>query len=1505
MTTLAPDLLPASTAVRVEGALLSADLINKIRFADRELPGAAPADYGLPRGVRVEDAASRKWEYLKATYASFREQLAELGPDADSAKLTEREWLRVLLDELGYAGRTTVPRRDGIEVPGRKRGEYRVSHLWQTHLPVHLLRWDTDLDRGVGTGRAPQSMVQELLNVSDRHLWALLSNGRVLRVLRDSTALVGSAYVEFDLDAIFDGDQFADFQLLYAMLHASRFELTAKPEKKRRAATAADTADADGDVADAGEGTLDEVATAADDIELTPADCRIEWWRTFAIETGIRARDRLRNQVKAALGLLGSGFLGVNPALGEALTRGGKAALDDFHHELLRLAYQLVFLFVAEDRDALLMRPAADASEKEIEALDQARDLYTRYFSTARLRRIASRRAGDHNTDLWAGLRTVLNALGQEGGLEALALPELGGLYFRFDAGEAQWTALLPGSPEPLRTADLPNENLLGAIRLLSRVHDRQGRPSRVDYRHLGADELGSVYESLLELVPRHNPAKEEFWLQDLVAGSKRKTTGSYYTPAVLIEKLLDNALDPVIDQYEASGIPDRLLDIRFVDPSCGSGHVLVAAARRIALRYARMRDNELEPAPERIREAMSKVVRNCVHGVDINPLAAEIAKVSLWLESLTPGEPLAYLDDRIKVGNALLGTTPLLLESGIPETAFKKLEGDEPKAVTEARERNRKELKGVKVWTQTRLGEPAAHTGTATVRVAAEEAARRPAGKGLAAIRELAKRHREFERDPELKRLKRVADVWCAAFIWPKRKDAPAPVTTGTLAKLERGLPLVGIPKPEPKMGEEPVEETDEEVEWRERAGERELRDIVSRNRFFHWHLEFPRVFRVEDDEAGDANPATGWQGGFDAVLGNPPWERVKIQKKEWFAAQNPYVADAATASEREARIAELLRTVDEHGQEIEADRKLHREYLIAQRESKGTTNMLRDSGIFPLTGRGDVNTYAVFAEKCRMLLAPEGVTGLVLPTGIATDKTTSVFFADLVERRQLATVLDLENEEKLFADVHNQYRFCLFTFGGSGRNYERVRLAFRARRPDQLDAREFELDAAGFARINPNSKTAPVCESPEHLRVLQAIHERVPLLWRKAQGEQENNAWSLGPFLRMLDMATDSKSFRSAEWLYGQDWNTTGVVFTKDNERHLPLYEGKFAHHFDGRFATYEKATQAQINKGTLPRLDIKAHQDPSVVPLPRHWVAEAVVDARLAEDLAKQRNGWPHGWLLGWRDVCRASDQRTVIASVLPRTAVGHKFPLMFPERLPELLLANLSAYVLDFAAKQKYAGASLAYFTFEQLPVLPPDEYAKPVPWLGEQPPESWIRSRVLELTYTSYEMAPWAEHLGDENAPFVWDEDRRFLMRAELDAAYFHLYGIERPDLNLVMDSFRAFRNKKPTLFERTKREIIRVYEEMASEAPYRTPLDPPPGQGPRHKPGTSPLTRAVPPSPPSPATGRADQPEKAQAPAKKPRIVSEADQLSGGLFGLDEIEGGDIQLDIFSSGNDT
>ncbi|MEV5551834.1 DNA methyltransferase [Streptomyces sp. NPDC052309] len=1426
---LAP-VAPATSAVRIEGRLFTADLLARVAAGDRELPGCAPADYGLYRGERIGDAAGRAWAALTGAYRAFRDDLARLSGEKPATTLTRRAWLLRLFTELGYG----PLHADGVTVEHPTRGErLHVSHRWQDHLPVHLLAWGKTLDRKVGNRRAPQSVLQELLNVSPGHLWGILSNGQLLRVVRDSTSLVGSAYLEFDLEAIFDNGQYADFVLLYSLLHATRFELVAKPRKRRRTRSAEETEapDTAGGTAEEDEdGTEPEgdeeepgntgdtsgqqkLGEDADDPEapaLTSADCRIEWLRAHSVETGLRARDHLRDQVADALGVLGTGFLGANPELREVVARGGQEALEELHHELLRLVYQLIFLFVAEDRGILL-----DPTDSP--PVNDARKRYMEYFSTRRLRRIAFRRPGDRNTDLWPALCRVLDALGTDGGAPALALPELGGLYFRADDESAPATKTRLGTAEPLRKADLPNEQLLEAVRLLCRVQDKQLRWQRVDYRHLGADELGSVYESLLELRPRRTAQPERFWVQTL-AGNKRKTTGAYYTPVTVIEKLLDEALDPVIERF-ATGDPRRLLDLRFVDPACGSGHVLVAAARRIAHRYAELDTGDPEPAPERVRTALAEVVRHCVHGVDINPMAVEIAKVSLWLESLEPGRPLAYLDDRVKTGNALLGTTPKLIAEGLPDGAFKKLAGDDGKILARLKAANKKELSGGQ-GTQGSLGSAPLRMGTAKLRVEADELADLPDG-SLADVREQARRYEAFVRkSEERQRHQRVADAWCAAFLWPKYVGAPVALTSSTLVHIAEGGSL-------PPDGEEA------------------LQNIASRNQFFHWHLEFPRVFRVENDEDEDHNPLTGWQGGFDCVLGNPPWERVKIQEKEWFASRDETIADALNAHERKKLIAALSESEDH------VDREHYEQFQIALREAAGTTLMLRSSGIFPLTGHGDVNTYAVFAERARTLLAPQGLSGLVLPTGIATDLTTARFFGDLVERRQLVAVLDMENEEKLFPDVTNRYSFCLFTICGPGRRQERARLAFRARRPDQLDARTFELDAEGFRDINPNTRTSPVCDSREHLAVLRGIHERVPVLWEKAGTGGERNPWGLR-FQAMFHMSGASELFLLSETLEESGWTRIDTIYVNEGKRALPLYEGKFIHQYDARFATYRDATQAQINKGTLPRLDISAHRDPYTVPLPRYWVREETVDDRLAaEDSLKPETEWPCDWLMGWRNICRASDERTVIASAMPRSAMGDTVPLLLPtsRELPlEGLLANLCAFVLDFAARQKISGAHLTYTYLEQLPVLSPDKYTAPVPWLAGEPLAAWIRTRVLELTYTSHELASFARYLGDEGAPFVWDDERRFLMRAELDAAYFHLYGVSEAEAELVLDSFRAFRNKKPVLFERTKEEILAVYRAMAkaseSGVRYAHPeLGPAPGRGPRHEPGWSPLTR--------------------------------------------------------------
>lgn len=283
------------------------------------------------------------------------------------------------------------------------------------------------------------------------------------------------------------------------------------------------------------------------------------------------------------------------------------------------------------------------------------------------------------------------------------------------------------------------------------------------------------------------------------------------------------------------------------------------------------------------------------------------------------------------------------------------------------------------------------------------------------------------------------------------------------------------------------------------------------------------------------------------------------------------------------------------------------------------------------------------------------------------------------------------------------------------------------------------------------------------------------------------------------------------------------------------LPLYEAKMVHHFDHRLGTYEGQTQAQANVGTLPRLAPEQKGDPGHPARPRYWVAEGEVDARLA------RKHWEKGWLLGWRDICRTSDVRTVIAGVLPRSGVGHTFPLALCwEPFVPALYANLCSFAFDFVARQKMAGTHVTYGYLKQLPVLPPEAYGTDSPWEAGRTLAEWVTCRVLELSCTAHDMAAFAADHGDDGPPFRWEEERRFAIRAELDAAYFHLYGVGRDDVDYVMDTFRAFRNNDPDRFTRTKKAILETYDAMADAIrtgePYRTVLDPPPGHGPRHVP---------------------------------------------------------------------
>ncbi|MFB7194062.1 Eco57I restriction-modification methylase domain-containing protein [Streptomyces sp. NPDC056240] len=1374
---------PAFTSVTTVGGLLPADMLLRVTET-RNLPGTKPADYGLPASVAVRDEAERAWEYLKPLWRDLRAALPSDpvtgAPAADPMGRAGSDWLSQLFRKLDF-GRLTEVDPSGIPADSDPAKRFPISHRHGAAL-VHQIAWNQELDKRATKGQLPaQSMLQDCLNRTEAHLWAVLTNGRAVRILRDSSAMATASYVEFDLEAIFDGELFSEFVLLYMTLHASRFEV--------------------------GEGQ--------------PASgCWLEKWRTLAIESGSRALDVYRDGVQQALTALGTGFLR-HPANGELREH---LDVQAYQQALLRLVYRMIFLFVAEDRGALL-DPEAD---------DQTRERFARYFSTTALRRRALRRQGTAHDDQYRTLELLIAALGDENGRPELGLPGLGGI---FNADEAD---------SPLRSARLANRDLFDAVRYLARVRDADSRRWRpVDYLHMGSEELGSVYEALLELVPRHSAADRTFELVDR-AGNDRKKTGSYYTPTALTEALLDSTLTPVIDAAQKrgeqlaaeAGRPDatadverELLALTVCDPACGSGHFLVAASRRIAKRLASVREHNPEPTELGARHALHEVTARCVYGVDLNPMAVELAKVSLWLEAMEPGKPLGFLDAHIKRGNGLIGTTPTLLRGGIPDRAFKAIEGDDPKVAKRLERENEMQRKGnVGLFVAEETEPRVTNTAFAT---ALQHITAAPDGK-LADVHRKEEAYRRWESSPEYLRALHLADAWCAAFTWVKSEDAPPTITHDVFQAL-KDTESEGVPQ----------SVHDEIVRQREQY------------HFFHWHLEFPDVFTVPDTaDAPGVDPRTGWAGGFSCMVGNPPWDKVDFKDQEYFAVVNPEIAAISGMARRKAITAWRAEFPEQSSA-----------YDLARRTVKGTFHFTGDSGIFPLVAKGltvkgvtKLQTDQLFTERFIDLTAPHGRLGLVIPTAIATSAGAQHLFSDLTRRGALATLYGFENRRpkspalpqggKWFESVDSRYPFCLLTLTGRDGREPAARFGFFLGDITDLEdpERVFALSPDDVALMSPNTGALPVFRTRRDAEVTTAVYRRIPVLWNEKR--RDGNPWGMR-FQILFHMTDDSDLFRTREQLTDDGWELHGNVFEREGKRMLPLYEGKMAQLFDHRWNSFSGTDTDAVHRN-----EPAAKDDPTMSAVPRYWVQEAdsvkvsrngkQVDIPAVREQLREMN-WGRDWLLGWRDVARATDARTAIPAFVPRTAVGNKFPLMMPAGEPPALAslaATQSSLVFDFISRQKIGGVAMGLFVWKQLPV--------PSPTVLE-PHVSFLLPRVLELVYTAHDMRGLARDLGNEGEPFRWDETRRAQLRAELDAYFFHLYGISRDDTDYILESFQSesggLKNNEINKFGeyRTKRLVLTEYDRMAAaglslDAPldesntgtYRSPLDPAPGHGPRH-----------------------------------------------------------------------
>ena len=823
--------------------------------------------------------------------------------------------------------------------------------------------------------------------------------------------------------------------------------------------------------------------------------------------------------------------------------------------------------------------------------------------------------------------------------------------------------------------------------------------------------------------------------------------------PPAFVDCLLDSALEPVLDAAvqrgaqaakrrkksgEAAEVAKALLAVTVCDPACGSGDLLVAAARRIARRVAEARAGN--QSPDALRRALHEVVSSCVYGVDVSGEAVERAKDRLRTAADVPGMTPPFLDGHVRQGNALIGARPELIESGVPDEAFRPADGDDRGYARSLRRANAKPDPGQ----ATLFSEQGGYTHSN------EALAKSPAWRDSAAFR--------------AKRL--VADAWCAAFAWAKTPDAPPAIVNRVLRDLrEQGAE--GI-----------LPETRAEVDR-----------LRGEHLFFHWHLEFPDVFRVGAGE-------TRWRGGFSCVLSAPPREKIDRRAGSTvfgFATRSGAYPECAAG--------------------------------------------LAEPGVSAL--RADL----LFAERVTAILAPEGRAGCAVAPGTAAAPGARYLLGGLMRRGALASLYDFTGPDT---------KLCLLTVTGSpvvggpevggpvvgshvvggpvvggpvpagaAPALTGARFAFWLDDPAGLrdDGRSFTLTPEEAALINPNTGALPAFRGARDAALIAAIYRRVPALCdetRRDETKAGGNPWKMRLATAFPRAAADTGLLRAERELRDEGWELAGSTFTCDGQRMLPVYEPPMVGLFDHEVAP------------------------------PRHWIAEhgpVAVQRKgetaerpgVADRLAEL--GWKWEWLCAWRAPVL---DRTAVAVFLPRAAVADSLPLMLPRVVPPFaaaLIAAQSSLVFEYVARQKIDGPVVRAAHWKQLPVPTPDMLEPHLPF---------IVPRVLELVYTAADMGPFARDLDDRGEePFAWDPERRASLRAELDAFFFRAYGIDRrDDVAYIIDTLEAIADglegaESQGDSGRARKLALAAYDRMADAdaagAGYESRIYPPPGHGPRQQ----------------------------------------------------------------------
>ena len=1099
-----------------------------------------------------------------------------------------------------------------------------------------------------------------------------------------------------------------------------------------------------------------------------------------------------------------------------ALAEKSDAPLSEVRDAALIFLYRLLFVLYAEDRGLL---PVNDARYAHYSLRKRVRDEVARIMAAHGI-------FSDKSTIFYDHLASLFGQIGH--GDRSIGLPPYNGGLFSTGAAPLLETARLADSVIAPIVYGLSHTN--GTL-----VNGPGDKPRFVNYRDMSVQQLGSIYERLME----REPVREDDGTITVRPNPyARKDSGSFYTPQELVDLIIDQTLKPLAEErlraFEATAKElksdrrpkaqrraeleeldpaEAVLELKVLDPAMGSGHFLVSAVdflsdyisdlleytaevpdwlnggyeSPLVARIASIRDDIVKRAKEShwimdesqlTDQAIIRrmVLKRCIYGVDKNPLTVELAKVSLWLHSFTVGAPLSFLDHHLRCGDSLIGLRVAEASKYLSEWG-----GLFASSAIAGAESSAKLMHDIEEMSDADVAE-----------VQASAALYSDVEAGTSDLRGLL-------------------DFVCglrwqtAGMKVRRRKEFEGPLVETLSQDPDNTFDLLA----NGPNGASSSSTSAFSAMWTE------SKSIADRERVLHWEASFPGVWQ-------------GWQddrpkGGFDAVIGNPPWDRIKLQEVEWFATRALEIARAPTAASRRATIGRLR----EEGAPLAA------EFDAAKARADDLGQMVRKSGHYPLLGGGDINLYSLFVERAMSLVKPDGVVGLLTPSGIYAEKTAAKFFKSISTSGRLGSLFDFENRRlgtvlpPFFPDVDSRFKFCAIAFGGEERKFDTAHCAFFLHDTETImnPDRSFRLSLDDFAKVNPNTGTAPIFRTRRDSDITRHIYEEHPVLVNRSRGN-ERRVWPVR-YHTMFHMANDSELFRTAAQLESDGfYPVEGNRWKRGDELYLPLYQGRMIQQFDHRANSVRVNPNSTHNPYLSEEVSETQHADPGFLPHSHYWVPAQHVEA----DIPRTR-----GYALGFRHLNRPTDVRTVIASIIPWAGYGHSVGLYTydesirgivatppkqrrgtaPAAMHCRLVANFNSYCFDYVTRQKLPGTNLSAYVLEQLPVITSDDYDRR---FGEKTAGDLVRDHVLRLTFTSDDMFPFARDLGYTGLPFTWDPEERRHLRARLDALYFHLYGLSRDDAGYILDTFPIVRRQDEKEFGdyRTKNLILAYMNALAA-----------------------------------------------------------------------------------------